>query len=131
MIEQLQKAMKHSQDRPAGIPERLYFGIREVSKLCDVEPSVLRYWEKQFEGLSPQKRSNGRRHYSREHILLIRHIKRLLYVEGFTVSGAKQQLSEKSGGYAGGFAKERVSALLQDVISRLSHVHDQLVESVD
>jgi DNA-binding transcriptional MerR regulator len=111
------------------IPEKFYFGIREVAKLCDVEPTVLRYWEKQFEALSPQKRANGRRHYTREHILLVRHIKRLLYVEGFTVSGAKQQLRE--GHEPKEFAHDRMTSVLQDVVHRLTNVYNQLTESVE
>ena len=129
MIEQLQKAIASDAQQSASIPEKLYFGIKEVSSLCGVEASVLRYWEKQFDGLTPQKRANGRRHYTRDHVLLIRHIKQLLYVEGFTVSGARQQLKVERAGRS--VARERVSNLLQDVIGRLSHVHDQLLKAVE
>ena len=130
MVNQLQKKMELQHRYEAEIPEKLYFGIREVSRLCDVEPSVLRYWEKQFEDLSPHKRVNGRRYYKREHILLVRHIKRLLYVEGFTVSGARQQLGEGRMQPAP-FVNDRMASMLHDVVTRLTNVHNQLIESVE
>ena len=75
------------------IPPKRYFAIGEVSKLCEIKPHVLRYWESVFPKLKPVKR-RGRRYYQRHEIKLIRHISRLLYKEGFTISSARRQLEE-------------------------------------
>ena len=74
------------------IPEKLYFTIGEVGKLCDLRPHVLRYWEQEFPQLSPSKRRGNRRYYQRKDVLLIREIKDLLYNQGYTIEGARQQL---------------------------------------
>ncbi len=74
------------------IPNKRYFTIGEVSELCAVKPHVLRYWEQEFQQLSPIKRRGNRRYYQRQDVLLIRQIRNLLYEHGFTIGGAKQQL---------------------------------------
>jgi len=76
------------------IPGKRYFTIGEVSALCQVKPHVLRYWEQEFMQLSPLKR-RGRRYYQRHDLLLIRQIRSLLYGQGYTIGGAKQQLSSE------------------------------------
>ncbi len=80
-----------SSDLPT-IPTKRYFTIGEVSKLCDLKPHVLRYWEQEFDQIEPVKRSN-RRYYQHQDILLIREIKGLLYEQGLTIAGAKQYLT--------------------------------------
>ena len=74
------------------IPAKRYFTIGEVSELCGVKPHVLRYWETEFESLSPVKRRGNRRYYQRHDVLMIRQIRGLLYEEGYTISGARQRL---------------------------------------
>ena len=76
------------------IPSKRYFTISEASNLCDVEAHVLRYWEQEFSQLSPIKRRGNRRYYQRHDVMLIRHIKELLYNNGYTIKGAKQKLSD-------------------------------------
>ena len=76
------------------IPTKRYFTIGEVSKLCEVKPHVLRYWEQEFPQLEPVKRRGNRRYYQRHEVKLIRHIRKLLYVEGFTISGARIRLEQ-------------------------------------
>jgi len=80
------------QNLPA-IPDKLYFTISEVSKLCAVKAYVLRYWEQEFPQLKPAKRRGNRRYYQQQDILLVRQIKKLLYEDGFTIEGARAQLS--------------------------------------
>lgn len=75
------------------IPEKLYFTIGEVGKLCALRPHVLRYWEQEFNQLRPTKRRGNRRYYQRKEVLLIRQIRDLLYNQGYTIEGARQQLS--------------------------------------
>jgi DNA-binding transcriptional MerR regulator len=74
------------------IPAKTYFTIGEVSDLCGVKSHVLRYWEQEFTQLQPLKRRGNRRYYQRHEVLLIRRIRQLLYVEGFTISGARSRL---------------------------------------
>ena len=75
------------------IPAKRYFTIGEVSELCDVKPHVLRYWETEFESLSPVKRRGNRRYYQRQDVIMIRQIRSLLYDQGYTIGGARQRLS--------------------------------------
>ncbi len=74
------------------IPSKRYFTIGEVSELCGVKPHVLRYWEQEFPQLKPVKRRGNRRYYQRHDVVLIRQIRSLLYVDGFTISGARNKL---------------------------------------
>lgn len=83
------------------IPAKRYFTIGEVSELCLVKPYVLRYWEQEFVQLKPMKRRGNRRYYQHHEVLLIRRIRELLYEQGFTISGARNQLTE-SGVHAHG-----------------------------
>ena len=78
------------------IPSKRYFTISEASNLCDVEAHVLRYWEQEFSQLSPIKRRGNRRYYQRHDVMLIRHIKELLYNNGYTIKGANQKLSDEA-----------------------------------
>jgi DNA-binding transcriptional MerR regulator len=76
------------------IPAKRYFTIGEVSELCRVKAHVLRYWEQEFTQLKPIKRRGNRRYYQHHEVLLIRRIRDLLYDQGFTISGARNQLPE-------------------------------------
>jgi len=76
------------------IPAKRYFTIGEVSDLCGVKPYVLRYWEQEFTQLKPMKRRGNRRYYQHHEVLLIRRIRELLYDQGFTISGARNQLTD-------------------------------------
>lgn len=81
------------------IPAKRYFTIGEVSELCGVKPHVLRYWEQEFTQLKSVKRRGNRRYYQHQEVLLIRRIRELLYDYGFTISGARNRLTQgnKSG----------------------------------
>jgi DNA-binding transcriptional MerR regulator len=72
------------------IPDKLYFRIGEVSKLCDVPAYVLRFWESEFPQLKPHKGGTGQRLYRRRDVETALHIKSLLYDEGYTIPGARQ-----------------------------------------
>ncbi len=76
------------------IPGKRYFTIGEVSELCNVKPHVLRYWEQEFPQLKPVKRRGNRRYYQRQDVIMIRQIRGLLYEQGYTIGGARLQLSD-------------------------------------
>ena len=77
------------------IPGKRYFTIGEVSELCAVKPHVLRYWEQEFPQLKPVKRRGNRRYYQHHDVEMVRTIRSLLYEQGFTINGAKLQLSKR------------------------------------
>ncbi|MBI72091.1 MAG: transcriptional regulator [Candidatus Marinimicrobia bacterium] len=74
--------------------KKLYYSIGDVSKMTDLKQYVLRYWETEFKILNPEKNRAGNRRYKKEDILIIRHIKELLYEKKFTIRGAKQYLKD-------------------------------------
>lgn len=76
----------------AEIPDRLYFRIGDVAKICSVEPYVLRFWETQFPALKPNKGGTGQRLYRRREVELALRIKKLVHDEGYTLAGARQAL---------------------------------------
>jgi DNA-binding transcriptional MerR regulator len=86
-----QAARKRAQPA-AEIPNRLYFRIGDVARICGVEPYVLRFWETQFPALKPNKGGTGQRLYRRREVELAVHIKQLVHHEGYTLAGARQAL---------------------------------------
>ncbi|MBV6421771.1 MAG: hypothetical protein DAHOPDDO_03053 [Ignavibacteriaceae bacterium] len=72
--------------------KKLYYSISEVSKITDIEQYVLRYWETEFEQLTPQKNRAGNRIYTNKDIRLILYIKELLREKKYTIEGAKKIL---------------------------------------
>ncbi|HEX9750925.1 MAG TPA: MerR family transcriptional regulator [candidate division Zixibacteria bacterium] len=79
-------------------PERKYYAISDVAIETDLQPYVLRFWEKEFPMLRPKKNRAGNRQYQRRDIELIMRIKHLLYGEGYTIEGARQRLRAESAG---------------------------------
>ncbi|MAV04330.1 MAG: transcriptional regulator [Flavobacteriaceae bacterium] len=74
------------------LPEKLYYTIGEVSKAFDVNPSLIRFWEKEFEILKPKKNNKGTRRYSSVDIENFQTIHHLVKEKGYTLDGAKVQL---------------------------------------
>ncbi|MDI6781796.1 MAG: MerR family transcriptional regulator [bacterium] len=77
------------------IPDKLFFTISEASKLTGIMPYVLRYWESEFNVLKPDKTTGGQRRYRKKDIELLLKIKDLLYVQGYTIAGAKRHLKKE------------------------------------
>ena len=98
------------------IPEKRYFTIGEVGELCDLKPHVLRYWEQEFSQLKPVKRRGNRRYYQREDVLLVCPTKSLLYEQGFTIEGARQQLA------ADGEEVASQASLMADILYELEEI---------
>lgn len=115
-----------NRDLPA-IPEKLYFTIGEVAKLCELKPHVLRYWEQEFPSLSPSKRRGNRRYYQRKDVLMIRQIKSLLYEQGYTIEGARNHMAEEAGGSVAPAASNASSRdAIQRAINGLEKISDDL-----
>lgn len=74
------------------IPEKLYFRIGEVARLCHLPAYVLRFWETEFPVLKPGKGGTGQRMYRRRDVENVLRIRQLLYEDGFTIEGARKQL---------------------------------------
>ena len=110
--------------------------ISEVSSLLDVPQHVLRFWETKFSSLRPLKRSGGRRYYRPDDVAVLRRIRQLLYVDGFTIKGAQKLVRRKTAltkantkaSASGGSGKDLVAAMLilEDVKTRLSALKQQL-----
>jgi DNA-binding transcriptional MerR regulator len=85
---------KRAHDAPT-IPDRLYFKIGDVARICGLETYVLRFWESQFPQLKPNKSGTGQRLYRRREVELVLEIKRLVHEEGYTLPGARQALDQQ------------------------------------
>lgn len=79
---------------PNKIPDKPFFKIGEAARLCAVKPYVLRYWETEFRSIKPQKTRSQQRLYRRKDIELLLAIRDLLYVQRFTIEGARTRLRE-------------------------------------
>jgi DNA-binding transcriptional MerR regulator len=74
-------------------PDKLFYRIGDVSEISGIKPHVLRYWESEFSGLHPRKNRAGQRIYERRDVELVLEIKKLLYEQRYTISGAKKLLA--------------------------------------
>ena len=113
------------------IPDKLFFKIGEVAKLTGVEQHVLRYWEDEFDALQPKKNKSGQRLYEKKNIELIFKIKRLLYLERYTIVGAKQKMREskrKNSQLSLGFDRESFLDQKRNIISDLESILEFLPE---
>jgi DNA-binding transcriptional MerR regulator len=114
------------------IPDKLFFRIGEVSKLCSLPAYVLRFWETEFPQLKPNKSNTGQRVYRRKDVENIVRVKKLLYEEGYTISGARQLIKSESKrdraqgalpfarGSSGGSELRDIKQGLRDVLGILS-----------
>jgi len=78
------------------IPDKLFYKIGEVSRIAEIEPYVLRYWETEFAFLKPRKNKSGQRVYVKKDLELILEIKRLLYQERYTIEGVRKRFGENA-----------------------------------
>ena len=102
------------------IPDKLAFKIGDVADLLKVKPYVLRYWESEFEGLSPKKSKQGQRMYERKDVEKLMMIKKLLYRDRYSIEGARAALKKlKKQGLKISEVTE-VTETVEDVIQRMS-----------
>jgi DNA-binding transcriptional MerR regulator len=109
------------------IPGKRYFTIGEVSKLCDIKPHVLRYWEQEFDQLKPVKRRGNRRYYQRHEVKLVRTIRQLLYIDGFTISGARTKLEGLDVNSAEPGKSKSLGSQSKNIISQVIKELDEVV----
>jgi DNA-binding transcriptional MerR regulator len=76
-------------------PDKLFYRIGDVSEITGIKPHILRYWEAEFSGLHPRKNRAGQRIYERRDVELVLEIKKLLYEQRYTISGAKKFLTRQ------------------------------------
>lgn len=76
------------------LPEKLYYSIGEVAKAFDVNTSLIRFWEKEFDELQPKKNAKGNRKFTPTDIKNLELIYHLVKERGFTLEGAKIHLKE-------------------------------------
>lgn len=97
---------------------KLYYSIGEVAELLDVNASLLRFWEKEFDIIQPQKNGKGNRIYKEADVKNLKLIHHLVKERGFTLDGAKKKI------------KEQHKALLEksEMIESLKHVRNMLIE---
>lgn len=100
------------------LPEKRYYGIGEVAKAFDVNTSLIRFWEKEFDVLQPKKNAKGNRKFTPEDIKNLKLIHHLVKERGFTLEGAKIHLKEEKHKTLSNF----------DVIEKLQKVRAELVK---
>lgn len=76
------------------LPEKRYYSIGEVAEAFDVNTSLIRFWEKEFDVLKPKKNAKGNRKFTQEDIKNLEFIYHLVKERGFTLEGAKTHLKE-------------------------------------
>lgn len=103
------------------LPEKRYYGIGEVAKAFNVNTSLIRFWEKEFDILQPKKNAKGNRKFTPEDIKNLKFIYHLVKERGFTLEGAKIHLKEEK--------KESLSNF--EIISKLEGIKSQLIKIKD
>ncbi|MFK7750495.1 MAG: MerR family transcriptional regulator [Kordia sp.] len=103
------------------LPEKLYYSIGEVAKAFDVNASLIRFWEKEFDEIQPKKNAKGNRKFTPEDIKHIELIYHLVKERGFTLDGAKVHLKEEK--------KKTLSNF--EIIRKLQHIRAELVKIKD
>jgi len=97
--------------------EKILYSIQEVAKMFQVNASLLRYWEKEFDFINPYKSEKGTRQYREKDIEHIRLVYHLVKEKGLTLAGAKQKLKEN---------KENVINT-EDIVYRLKSIRTELM----
>lgn len=105
------------------LPEKRYYGIGEVAKAFDVNTSLIRFWEKEFDVLKPKKNAKGNRKFTPEDIKNFKLIYHLVKERGFTLEGAKTHLKEEKHKTLNNF---EIISKLEDVKSQLIKIKEQL-----
>ena len=100
------------------LPEKRYYSIGEVAKAFEVNTSLIRFWEKEFDVLKPKKNAKGNRKFTPEDIKNLKFIYHLVKERGFTLEGAKTHLKEEK--------KQALSNF--EIVSKLEDIKNQLIK---
>lgn len=100
------------------LPEKLYYSIGEVARAFDVNTSLIRFWEKEFDVLKPKKNAKGNRKFTPEDIKNLELIYHLVKERGFTLEGAKTHLKENKSDTLDNY----------DLIRKLEQLKAQLID---
>ena len=103
------------------LPEKRYYKIGEVAKAFDVNTSLIRFWEKEFDILQPKKNAKGNRKFTPEDIKNLELIYHLVKERGFTLEGAKIHLKENK--------KKTLDKF--EIIRKLEHIKAELLKIKD
>ena len=101
------------------LPDKLYYSIGEVAKAFDVNASLIRFWEKEFEIIQPKKNKKGNRLFTKNDIDCFKNIYYLVKIKGYTLEGAKQAIGKK------GIATTTDEI---DVVKRFENIKDELIK---
>lgn len=102
--------------------EQLYYTISQVSEVLGENPHVIRYWEKSFAGIRPEKTRTGQRRYRTEDLAVLQRIRRMLRDEGLSVAGAKKRLESRK---RLAEQADTLNAVRQDLQEALRHLKDE------
>ena len=98
--------------------EKYYYNIGEVADIFEINPSNLRYWEKEFPQINPHKNARGVRMYTKDDIEEIRLIYHLIKEKGLTIKGAKDKLKQNK--------KDTIDQF--EIIKRLQNARQMLLD---
>jgi DNA-binding transcriptional MerR regulator len=112
------------------IPDKLYFRIGDVARLCEVPAYVLRFWETEFPNLKPNKGGTGQRLYRRKDVEMALRIKHLLYDLGYTIPGARQVFKSDAKPGSEAIAAQQIAELTPDA-AVLSDAHSAQPEDAN
>ena len=101
------------------LPEKLYYTIGEISKAFNVNSSLIRFWEKEFDILKPKKNSKGTRRYSSIDVENFQTIHHLVKEKGYTLEGAKEQLKILNKNFEVVKKLEKIKAVLTNIKEEL------------
>lgn len=111
----------------AHFPERLFYKIGDVAEILEVKPYVIRYWESEFSFLTPDKSVAGQRVYRRQDVENLLVIKKLLYVDRYSIEGARKRFLELR---KNGEMKEIREELTEEVIERVSSFSEEAATEI-
>lgn len=103
------------------LPEKRYYSIGEVAEAFQVNTSLIRFWEKEFDELKPKKNAKGNRKFTPEDVNNLKFIYHLVKERGFTLEGAKIHLKEE----------KKKSLTNFEIINKLENVKNQLLKIKD
>ena len=105
------------------LPDKRYYGIGELALAFDVNASLIRFWEKEFDILKPKKNAKGNRMFTPEDVTNLKLIFHLVKERGFTLEGAKTHLKE---GQKKTLDKFEIISKLESIRTQLTNIKNQL-----